>query len=211
MKSRSRASSPASTMSCSLKGLPWLLCLGMFTACSALLSKSEPLSVRYFSPPERVGQAKQGPLTGAVPLRLGRVAGAAYLDVRIVYRKADNELLYDEVARWSEAPTRYLERALAHALFEERGIPQAVSGQALTLEAELLAFEQAQGPSGDKRARMSVAFTLHDERISRVVESFTVERDLAEGGPEALVAALSSALDESVDRITTRVVSELAR
>lgn len=184
---------------------------GVCTACSALLSKSEPLSVRYFAPAERVGQTTPGQPAGTVSLRLGRVAGAAYLDVRMVSRKADNELVYDETVRWSEAPARYLERSLARALFEERAIPQAVSGRALTLEVELLAFEGAQGASGGKRARVSAAFTLHDEHTSRVVETLTVERGLAEGGPEALVASLSSALDECVDRIAMRVVAELAR
>jgi ABC-type uncharacterized transport system auxiliary subunit len=179
-------------------------------ACSALFAKSEPLSVRYFALPERSRPVSAAPPTNAVPLRLGRVAGAAHLDVRMIFRKADNEVVYEDSSRWSDNPASYFSRALAQSLFEERRIPQAMSGRALTLEADLLAFEAVQGGNGEL-ARVSVAVTLHDERTSRWVETITVERPLSANTPERIVAALSSALDECVDKITERVIAELGR
>ncbi|MFT3927526.1 MAG: ABC-type transport auxiliary lipoprotein family protein [Myxococcales bacterium] len=186
-----------------------LLLAGVLGGCSALFSKSEPLSVRYFALPERAATRTEGGVQDLAPLRLGRVRGAAHLDVRMVHRRADNELVYDESVRWSENPARYLERAIAHALFEERGIAQAMSGRALTLEAELLAFEAVE-TEGAQRARVSVAFTLHDERTSRLVETLRVERELTADAPDALAAALASALDEAVNRVVERVLPELA-
>jgi len=177
-------------------------------ACSALFAKSEPLSVRYFAPPDRAHQVSVAPAENVMPLRLGRVSGASHLDVRMIYRKADNELVYEDTARWSDNPTSYLSRALAQSLFEERKIPQAMSGRALTLEAQLLAFEAVQA-DGAERARVSVAVTLHDERTSRLIETITSEHALSGEGPDELVRALSSALDACVDQITERVLAEL--
>ncbi len=179
-------------------------------ACSALFAKSEPLTVRYFAPPARARQVSAAPAANVAPLRLGRVSGANHLDVHMIHRQADHELVYEETARWSDNPKRYLARALSQSLFEEHKIPQAMSGRALTLEAELLAFESVEAQRG-KQARVSVAVTLHDERTSRLVETISVERALSAEGPEELAQALSSALEACVEQITERVLAELAR
>jgi uncharacterized lipoprotein YmbA len=202
---RSHANARASTP----RWLP-LACLLVWAGCSsALLSKSEPLHVQYYAPPERAGRFAVPPRApnAQPPLRLGRVSGAAHLDLRMVSREPGNQLVYQDTLRWTEAPAHYLDRALRHALFEEHAITQAVAGRALTLEAQLVAFEQVSDGPGS--ARVSVTFTLHDERTSRVLETLTLERDLAGRKTEDLVAALSTALDECVDRIATRIAAEL--
>lgn len=179
------------------------------TGCAALFQKSEPLTVRYYAPEERSGRfATQGVSSGA-SVRLGRVAAAAHLDARML-RRSKQTLTYQDAARWSENPARFVERGLAHALFEERGIPQAISGRALTLEADLIAFEELQ--SDPPSVRVSITWTLHDERTSRIRETVSAERELSAGdtSPSAVAVGLSHALDECIDRIATRTQQALA-
>src|SRR4029077_4048150 len=118
----------------------------VFTGC-ALLSKAAPLQPRYFSLEDgplasNRGAALRSPTSGAMQLRLGRVSAGPHLRERIVYRDSDHELGYYEDRRWTERPETYLRRALARALFEERGLLRVVSGGAPTLEVELVAFEE---------------------------------------------------------------------
>ncbi len=192
-----------------MKNLVWALCVLLSAGCAALFQKSEPLVVQYFSPEERSGRFETQATHQGPPLRLARVAASAHLDQRMVHRNGQS-LTYQDAARWSENPARFLERGLAHALFEERGIPQAISGRAFTLEADLVAFEQVQ--VGGPKARVSVTWTLHDERTSRIYETVTAERELSgeSPSPAALSSGLSRALDECIERIATRVQSALS-
>jgi cholesterol transport system auxiliary component len=192
-----------------LAALPALFALGC-----ALTSKSDPIVPRYFTPERAVdvaGSPQRSPGLG-VELRLGHVTHASHLDERLVYRDSDYELGYYQERRWTEAPDEYLKRRLARVLFEERGLRRVVGGAAVTLDVDLVAFDEIRAPK--RLARVQVIVRLSDQRLVRWEETLTVDEPLAAAstgdGPDATVAALGAALREIVGRIADRVVSELA-
>jgi len=147
----------------------------------------------------------------ALQLRLGRVMGGSHLRERMAVRSSAREFYYREDRRWTERPEVYLRRALARALFEERGIVEALSGRAVTLEVELIAFEEIEQPH---QARLQARLVLRNDRVSLLEATVTVEQPVA-GGPEAdpvpaVVEALSQALQAGVTRIADQVVATLA-
>jgi cholesterol transport system auxiliary component len=196
-----------------------LLMLVMCAGCS-LLSKSEPTVVRYFtpeySPPAPSVAAARNDGGARIPLgpksaelRLGRVNAASYLRDKIVFRQLDHEIGYYEDFRWTERPEAYLRRALVHALFEEQGLRQSVSGPGLILEIELHAFDELRSPR--RVARVSLTWLLRDERSVFAQDSVAVEHPLRESTDMASVArGLSQALSLAVARVVDAVLLELA-
>lgn len=176
----------------------------------ALLGKSEPLVPRYFTP-EYDGDAALAPARSELQLRLGRVEGWSHLRERMAARNSAREFFYYEDRRWTERPEIYLRRALARTIFEERGVIEVLSGRAVTLEVELIAFEEIEQPH---KARMQARLVLRDDRIGLLEETITVEQPVAKGEtPDqapAVVDALSQALNAGVTRIADRVVAKLA-
>jgi cholesterol transport system auxiliary component len=202
--------------------LVWLLCiayLGVELCGCALLSKSEPLVPRYFTPElgdERSTDTRGRSATPAVeyerrPLRIGRIGASSQLRERIVYRSSAEESGFYETARWTERPENYLRRALSRSLFEQRGFSRVASGSAPTLEAELVAFEEVRGTPD--RARVQIVVTLADDRITRLEQTITIEHDVPTASREAHTAAvvrtLGAALREAVERIADQVASAL--
>jgi uncharacterized lipoprotein YmbA len=197
-----------------ISALAWLLC-----AC-ALTSKSDPWITRYFSPEyaerpsvELSEAARRGSDGARLELRLGRVSSQAHLRQRIAFRTSDHELNYYEDRRWTERPEVYLDRALGRALFEERGLVRVVSGNAPTLEVELLAFEEVAGQR--PLARMQAVMLLHDWRRGRLERTIMVERPIATAGERddrasAIARAMADSLSAGVARIAQLVVDELA-
>ena len=76
---------------------------------------------------------------------------------------------------------------------------EVLSGRAITLEVELIAFEEIQQPH---QVRMQAGLVLRDDRTSLLQETITVERPVAEGGgadrAPAVVDAFSQALRAGV-------------
>lgn len=187
-----------------------VLLASLLPACSsALLSKSEPLDVRYFSPPPAAASERELPPDTARPeLRLGRVSAAPHIGRRIVFRSDSHEVGYYEKLRWTESPDEYVRWDLAQTLFEREGLLRVVSGAAPTLDVELVAFEEVKEPR--HVARVILTATLVDGRHERYGRTFVIERPISsDGGPESTVAALSGALHEGVERIAGDVVSQL--
>lgn len=186
-----------------------LLALAVALPGCALLGKSDPVVPRYFTP-EYDGGAAAVAARPDLRLRLGRVEGGSHLRERLAVRGAAREVSYAEDRRWTERPEVYLRRALARTLFEERGLVESQSGRAVTLDAELVAFEEVVEPH---RARLQVRLALRDDRIALLVETITIEQPVASGGEadpaRAAVEALSLALRAGVDRIADRVVAKL--
>ncbi len=184
-------------------------------AC-ALTSKSEPLLTRYFSPdyigaPPRQAVPASTAAAGTGQLRLGDVRGGSHLRERILYRDANETLGYYEQRRWTERPEDYVRRALARALFEERGMQRVVAGAAPTLEVELVAFEEIRAPQ--RKVRLETVILLHDERVVHLEETVTIERPVRSSDPEdlgAVVQAMAEALRLSVTYIADRVTAEVA-
>jgi cholesterol transport system auxiliary component len=176
----------------------------------ALLGKNDPLVPRYFTP-EFEGDAPRALVRSDLQLRLGRVEGWSHVRERMAARNSARELFYYEDRRWTERPEIYLRRALSRTLFEERGVVASLSGRAVTLDVELIAFEEIEQPH---KARMQALLVLRDDRIGLLEETITVEQPVAKteqaDQARAVVDALSQALQAGVIHIADRVVAKLS-
>jgi ABC-type uncharacterized transport system auxiliary subunit len=176
----------------------------------ALLGKNDPILPRYFTP-EYDADAPAAQARQDLQLRLGRVEGWTHLRERLVLRRAGRELLYRDDWRWTELPETYLRRALSRALFEERGVVESLSARAVTLDVELVAFEEIEQPH---EARLQAILMLHDERRSLLTQTITVDEPIpaAKDGqqPQALADALSQALHRGVTGVADKVVAKLS-
>ncbi len=191
-----------------------LLVLGLSSPGCALLTKSDPVVPRYFSPemvesPPRAKDDTDGP---KLSLRLGRVGGGSYLKERMVYRDSSHEFGFYEDRRWTERPEVYLQRALETSLFEVGRMRRSLSSTAPTLTADLVEFEEVRGSAAHVRLR--VTYALHDEQTVFFEHTLAIERPL-EGGPDAarpdrVAAALGEALKEAASRVSADVAAELA-
>jgi cholesterol transport system auxiliary component len=183
----------------------------------AFFTKSDPVVLRYFSPetigarPDPAGVAQAMPPT-RLDLRMGRVNSASYVKDRIAFRDKDFEIGYYEELRWTEKPEAYLRRALGRALFEEQGVRRIISGPGPTLDVDLDAFEELRSPR--HAARIQVTWILRDDQHVQVEETFAIERTIASNelsGPAGIAAAMAEAFDESVKRVTARVMVALSK
>lgn len=187
---------------------------GLFIAGCALTSKSDPIESRFFSPDlstARVrvtsadGAAKTkavgevAPAGGGVELRMGRVLAAAHLREKIAHRTSGHELTFYEERRWTERPDAYLRRALEQSLFESGVFVRVVSGDAPTLEVELLAFQEAKSPHV---AELRFVVRVFDGRTVRWEETIAVDEKLTGNEQEELASALGRALVAGSDRVT---------
>lgn len=176
----------------------------------ALTSKGEVVSARYFSPEHTA--ANRAPRNSArAELQLGQVSSASHLDERIAYRLSSTEVGFYDDRRWSELPESYLRRALERELFEQQGLQRIITGGGPTLDVELIAFEELRGKP--TRARVTLRFSLHDERRSLLERSTDVEREVVAkaGSDEAarLAQTLSTTLAEAVASVAQQVGVQL--
>lgn len=171
------------------------LALPMTVGC-ALVSKSELVVPRYYSPELPLSSAPKRDVSSAnaldLSLRLGRVSVGDHLRERIVYRESPEELAYYDERRWAEGPEAYVRRALARALFEEHGIHHVVSGAAPTLEVEVLAFEEVRKPK--PLARVALTAVLHDQKTVHLEQTFVGEVPFDPADDNALSRAMAEAL-----------------
>ena len=185
----------------------------------ALTSKAAIVQIRHFSP-ERVRPHLTSEAPGAtaatapdasLDLRLGRVTSGGHLHERIAFRDAAYELGYYEELRWTERPETFVRRALGRALFEEHGLHRVVSGDAPTLEVEVIAFDELRLPAG-RAARVQLKLILIADRGVLYEETITIDRPVssANGRIEDVVAAMADALDAAADRVTAKVRTALA-
>jgi len=186
--------------------------LGMSTllfSC-ALTSKGEAMSPRYFSP-EPVSQAKSPRATRPFEMRLGQVSSASHLDERIAYRVGGSEMGFYDDRRWTEIPEAYLRRALERELFEQRGLSRLVTGLGPTLDVELTAFEELR--SKPLKARVTLAFSLRDERHSLIERTLDVEQPVVErvgaDAAQRLAETMTAALDDAVRQLGSEVILAL--
>jgi cholesterol transport system auxiliary component len=187
-----------------------LPCAALLCGC-ALLGKNAPIVPRYFTAEyARDPDARPAGDHQAQRVRLGRVEGGTHLRERMAGRRSARELYFYEERRWSELPEVYLRRALASALFEERGLTETESPHALTLEVELLAFEEIDQPH---EARLQALLVLREGERTLTQETVTVEQPIASGSADearAVAEALSLSLQRGVKRIADRVLQQLS-
>ena len=176
----------------------------------ALLGKSDPVTPRYFSADAADPSVPRADATG-LELRLGRVNADAYIKDRIVHRDSAFEIGYYDDRVWSEKPEAYVRRALARALFDERGVTQLLSGVGATLDVDVVAFEEVREPV--HLARIELVYVVYDDRVVRLSRSVVVERPIAPAKGDAaanqMAKALSSALVAAVDAVASAATSEL--
>jgi ABC-type uncharacterized transport system auxiliary subunit len=188
----------------------FLLATALLSGC-ALLTKSKPVDIRYFTPELEARADAPAPTASALQLRLGRITAAAYLNERIAYREPAAEIGYYGKLRWAEPPEAFLRRALSRRLFQDHGVREIVSGTGPSLEVDLEAFEERRGDTA--AARVQVTWRLRDNRTVIVQRTVTVEKPIGAGDPDdvahALVAAMGQALDSVVGSVTTEVIAAL--
>ena len=183
--------------------LPLLLPLG---GC-ALTSKGTPLDIRYFSP-EGVDlhHVPPQPAAPVARLRIGDLTSSANLRYPIVHRESAVELdLYDTL-RWTENPEDYVRRSLSRALFEDSPLEEVVGGAALTLDVEVIAFEELRRGSRHF-GRVQLGYHLHDERVILASGVITTEREASSTSIESVVAAIGAAMDGATSELAAKVVA----
>ena len=194
-----------------------LLLALLLSGCS-LLSRSQPVEVRYFSPEPaaRAGDTAADPRATereSAPaargtIRLGRIAPSEHLREEIVRRESPYEIDVYNTRLWTESPEVYVRRALERALFDRRGLEEAVRGAELTLHVEVTGFEETLAPR--HAGRVQLRYRIESDR--RVVDSgvVTVVRPAPGDDFAAVVAAIGVALDEATERVAEAVVREAA-
>lgn len=186
--------------------------LSLFCAGCALTSKADSVVFRYFSPevPSPAGRAAETAVGRGLELRIGRVAAAAYLKDRIVFREGVQELHYYDRLRWSEKPEAFVRRAVGRALFEERGLRELVSRSGPTLEIELDVLDELRGSAPTARARAT--WLVRDEQTVLVQKTITIDRTIGpKKSPPEVAKALGEALAEVVQTIAAEAVTALQR
>jgi cholesterol transport system auxiliary component len=186
----------------------------------ALTSKSDPLTPRYFSPDESRGRGQiaattteERDETRGGELRLGRITAASYLGERIVFRDSNYELGFYEDRRWTERPEAYLRRAVARALFEDRGVRRLVSGVGPALDIDLTELAELRAP---RVVRVRATYVLYDERLVRRQATLTIERPIPgaatpKESAETAARAMADAFGDAVNQIAERVAADLRR
>jgi ABC-type uncharacterized transport system auxiliary subunit len=184
----------------------------------ALLTKSDSVYVRYFTPePRDRSESALAPASSAaasnLSVRLGRVNALSYLKDRIAFRDADYEIGFHDLWQWTEKPESYLRFGMERALFEEHGVRQIISGTGPTLELELDAFDEIRSPR--HAARVQVTWLLYGDQTVLVQNTVTADRAIPAGAdakdPKPVVAAMSDALADVIAEIVAGVMPALSR
>jgi cholesterol transport system auxiliary component len=124
----------------------------------------------------------------------------------IVYRDHAYERGYYEDKRWTEWPEAYVRRALGRALYQSHRFKRAIGGTALTIEVELIAFDDLRLHAG-RAARVELQWIVFEGSEVLYEDTVTVDSPVAVAQPEIedVVAAMSNALDRAVELIAARV------
>jgi cholesterol transport system auxiliary component len=185
------------------------LAVSVVVGCS-LVSRGQPLEVRYFSPetlgaavPARAPTAHRGPPVAR--LRLGRVSPSANLRYAIVHRESSFELAPYETRQWTETPDAYVRRSLERALFEARPLQHVVGGDAPTLEIEVIAFEEVQ-TARRHTGRVQLGYQLVADDAVLASGVVTGEREIRGTGFETVVAAIAAAMEDATSQVAELVL-----
>lgn len=165
---------------------------------------------RYFAPPSALASAADppaDPVPAVRPVRLRRVRAAGYLGEQIAWRGSDVERGLYEQRRWTEFPSRYLERAMAEALDRTPGVRRVESGSVATLDLELVSFDEVLAPTHEADVEVVAALRDADQTIvfQRV---FAARRPVVDGEPASSARAMGVALDDVVQQIATHVAAQ---
>ena len=182
------------------------------TSGCALTQKADVVSIHYFAPDDTSPEAAPARAESHKEMRLGRIRAADHLKSEIVFRETPVKFGTYDFDRWTERPDEYVRRAVSRALFEERGITQAVSGISPTLDLELTSFEEVRN-GNDRKAKVTLSYALRDDKVVIASSSVTVERPAGKvmhgRDIDSLVEAMGAALHEASEQVATAVASKL--
>jgi cholesterol transport system auxiliary component len=187
-----------------------MLVVSLSVCACALTEKGEALEPRLFAPPERTLEpARQARPTRPL-LQLGTVSAASHLKANMVVRTSPVEFGVYQDREWTERPERYVERSLGRALFGRGIAEQTVGGLSPTLDADLLAFEEIRA-GNERRGRVTIHFTLHDDERVWVDDTITEEQTARSARAEDIVEAIGGALDAATTALAKRVGERLSQ
>jgi ABC-type uncharacterized transport system auxiliary subunit len=176
----------------------------------ALFVKNEPLDPRYYTPEPYAASAPAQAAPQDLALRLGPITSGSEIRQNLVVRSAGNELTFSEEQRWTEKPEAYLRRALSQELFEKRGVRRVVSGPSLTVEVELVSFEEV--VRGQSRVgRVVATLILHDERLVREEKTLTAEVPIEHASEQEHSTHTVQALSAALERVVSEIADEVCR
>jgi cholesterol transport system auxiliary component len=189
-----------------------LLLVSCAAGCSltggVLTTKSAPPELRYFSPEPPQPASTETATQGAPGVRVGRIRASSNLRSHVMYRASPYELGEYEDFRWTDEPEAYLRRALVRALSNERGAASSKTGAEPTLDVELLAFEEVRRPDG-RAGAVEMTYTLSRDGGIITTGHTRVERPAASMKIEAVIAAISAALDAAAEEVAHKAFAAL--
>jgi ABC-type uncharacterized transport system auxiliary subunit len=193
-----------------MRRLLGVACAVTLSACALFRHPDAP---RFFDPENPAREpAPDGPLAASripeVPMRLGTVRSASYLRDRIVWRASDVELGLYEDRRWTDLPSHYVERALARELYDRLGLKRAGKRPPVTLQTEVLAFDDVVAPTREAYVALRVSLVDDHQRIL-LAREFAARSPIADRDPASMARAMGVALDDCVAQVGTAVESAL--
>lgn len=165
--------------------------------------------VRYYTLGDVASAARAGGDTTRPLLRVERLSVAQPYDGRrIVYRPAPNEVAFWDFRQWAGPPSKMITSRVAElldrsGLFEDIDtFPYSWKDADLVLKGAVLAFEEVDREN-EWYGRIKLFLELRSRETGRTLWSSKIEVEKKASGrnPEALVLALSEALDEAVARV----------
>jgi len=180
------------------------LCLG---ACGLIPDAPPPL--RNFQPPIAAEPVTRAEGVESPRLRLRATRGSAHLDTRMAYRLSEVEAGHHDEWRWTEAPARFADLALAAAFFESGRFRRSVGSSEPVLSVELLGFEELRDADGGARVELRAlledgdGYSLFERRYAASVDQAL--------GPEEIARALGLLLSSQAAALAADVEGELAR
>jgi ABC-type uncharacterized transport system auxiliary subunit len=185
----------------------WSILTGALVCAGCLFHDAPP--PRYFSPPSTLTARDESPAdpTTDRPIRLRRVRSSAYLTEQIVWRDSDVERGFYEQRRWTDFPSRYLERAMAAALDDAPGIRRVAAGGVATLDLELVSFDEVLTPTHVAEVTVLASLRGSDQHII-FERNFSAQQPIANADGAAAARAMGTALDEVVQQIASQVAAQ---
>ncbi len=169
---------------------PRLLCIALLASTSCL-SVDPPLPVRTFglgvisAPAAKTGSAP------ATPKLYAEFSSAPLLRQEMVWQLSDVEVVKDELAIWSAAPSVLVEDAFEAYFYDDLGYTPGRAQARLKLH--LSAFE-ADVTGSAEQARVRVRAILDSRSIKATRRTFEAASPLSSRSPDDLARAMSASL-----------------
>ena len=176
------------------------LAFALVAGC-ALTRKAAPLQIRYFTP--EVAREVRAPSGTCGTLVLGRITASPHLRYRIAHRTSPVEVSLYETLRWTDHPDSYVRRALERELFGHAALSQALYSGGLTLDVDVLGFEQLDAPRA--AGRVQLAFRLRDDRSVIASDVLTTTRASVAPKIDDVVLAIGEATTAAAAEVAARV------